>query len=188
MMIIKVSDKKAVNLCIDALSRAGIIIYPTETVYGIGADATNCVAVKKVFDVKRRYHEKNIILAFSDIAMIKKYMKMEPETEQLAKKFMPGPFTIIDNGVGFRIPDHKFVLSLIKKFGKPITTTSANISDQEPLCKISDIIKTFSGNVDVIVDAGDLPKRQPSTIFDIQKKEVVRQGPVSKEEIMKALS
>ncbi|MEM7819328.1 MAG: L-threonylcarbamoyladenylate synthase [Candidatus Aenigmatarchaeota archaeon] len=186
--IIKINNNNAIKYAVNILKNGGLFIYPTETCYGIGADATNDDAVKKVFEIKQRPPNKYITVAFSDVDMIKKYIKISKNSEKLIKKFMPGPLTLVDNGVGFRIPKHKIILEIIKKFGKPITTTSANISGQRPLYKISDIIKTFSERVELILDAGDLKEIPPSTVFDVKKRKIIRNGPIKKREIIKVLN
>ena len=196
--IIKITGRKAVSRSAEVLANCGLIIYPTETVYGIGADATSDSAVKKVIAVKKRSPSKHIIVAVSDIKMARKYAIITKKAEILTKAFMPGPLSLIVESkesarntarrrIRFRIPDNKFVLSVIRKFGKPITTTSANISGSENLYKINDIIKTFDGRVDLIIDAGDIPKRKPSTVFDTIEMKVVREGHISEKQILAAL-
>jgi len=192
------AGKKAASRSAEVLAGGGMIIYPTETVYGIGADATSDKAVKKVIAVKKRSPSKHIIIAVSDLRMARKYAIITKKVELLAKAFMPGPLTLILESkeptrnaarrrIRFRMPDNKFVLSLIRKFGKPITTTSANISGGENLYKIKDIIKTFDGKVDLIIDAGNIPKRRPSTVFDTIEMKVVREGSISEKQILAAL-
>lgn len=190
---LKVTDKKAVQRATEVLAAGDLIIYPTETLYGIGADATSDKAVKKVITVKKRSPSKHIIVAVSDLKMARRYAIITKKVEILAKTFMPGPLTLIleskinKRRIRFRIPDNKFVLSVIKKFGKPITTTSANISGQQNIYKIKDIIKTFDGKVALIIDAGNIPKRKPSTVFDTIEMKVVREGPISEKQILAAL-
>ncbi len=192
--IIKATSKDAVPDAIKVLSSSGIIIYPTETCYGLGADATNDRAVKNIIDVKKRVKEKKISIAFSDIRMAKQYMVVTKKAEKLAKAFMPGPLTLIVENksskrkVGFRIPDNKFVLRLIRKFGKPITATSANISGKSELYKIKDIIKTFDGKVDLILDGGNLAKARPSTVYDVLDRKILRKGPISEKKIKDVLN
>lgn len=192
--IIKTNNKTAVQRAAEVLRNGGLIIYPTETLYGIGADASNDKAVKKVINIKNRSKSKHILIAFSDLKMAKKYLVITKKAEVLAKAFMPGPLSLIVETktkpvrkIGFRIPDNKFVLSLIRKMGKPITSTSANISEKENLYKIKDIIKTFSGKVDLIIDAGNMPKGKASTVYDTTTMKIVREGPVSEKEIKAAL-
>jgi L-threonylcarbamoyladenylate synthase len=185
--IIKENDKDIVKKCVSVLKKGGLFIYPTETCYGIGADATKDDVVKKVFDVKQRPFEKNIIIAFSDLEMVKNFLTICPDSEKLVNKLMPGPLTVVDKGVGFRIPKNDVVIKIIKKFGKPITTTSANFSGTGNHYEVSDIIRDFQGKVNLIIDSGNLPKTPSSTMFDVVEKTIIREGPVSKEEIMKAL-
>lgn len=192
--IIKAMHRKAVTKAAEVLGKGGIIIYPTETLYGIGADATDDKAVKEVIAIKKRSKTKHMLIAFSDLKMAKKYLVITKKAELLAEAFMPGPLGLIVETkskpvrrVGFRIPDNKFVLSLIRKLGKPITSTSANISGKEDLYKIKDIIKTFNGKVGMIIDAGNLPKRKASTVFDTATMKIVRKGPVSEKQIRAAL-
>lgn len=179
-----------------ALRNGGLIIYPTETQYAIGADATSRQALEKVFAVKRRPEEKKLIIAFSSLAMAGKYLKLGKEATVLARHFMPGPLTLVvkstkglamKGDAAFRIPDNAAALAVIRRFGKPVTTTSANISGDRPIYRIKDIINTFSGKVDVVMDAGDLPRRGPSTVFDMQSRKILRKGPVSLKDIRKVL-
>ena len=187
--IMKITDKKTITRTVEILGNGGIVIYPTETIYGIGADASNDKATKKVIEIKKRSASKHILIAFSDLRMAKKYIVITKRTEILSKSFMPGPLSLIvetktnSRKVGFRIPDNKFILSVIRKLGKPITSTSANISGKENLYKIKDIIKAFDGKVDLIIDAGNITKRKASTVFDTTTMKVVREGPISEKEI-----
>ncbi len=190
--IIKNTDKNALPRAVDVLSKGGIIIYPTETCYGIGADATNDKAVLGVVKTKKRNREKNISVAFSDIKMAKQYLIITKKAERLIDAFMPGPITLIVESkgkkkVGFRIPDNNIVRRLIKRLGKPITTTSANIAGEPPLYKIKDVIKTFNGKVDLTLDAGNLKKVKPSTVFDVTSMKVLRTGPISERQIRAVL-
>ncbi|MEK6887728.1 MAG: L-threonylcarbamoyladenylate synthase [Candidatus Aenigmatarchaeota archaeon] len=192
--VVKLNDKKTLSRAVNILSDGGIIIYPTETIYGIGADATNDMVVKKVMQIKKRTKSKHILIAFSDLKMAKKYLVITKNAEKLAEAFMPGPLSLIvetksrpTRRVGFRIPDNKFVLSLIRKLGKPITSTSANISGTDNLYKIKDIIKIFDGKVAMIIDAGSIPKRKASTLYDTIEGKIVREGPISEKKIRDVL-
>ncbi len=186
-LILKEEDKQTIAAAVRILKKGGLIIYPTETQYGIGADATSKKGVKKVFFVKQRPSEKKVIWAFSDIKMVKNYFPLSKEQERLVRKLMPGPFTLVTNDRRFRIPDHRIARKIIKKFGRPITTTSANISGRETPNKIKDVIKLFNRKVDMIIDSGDLKKSRPSTVFGWEEKKILRKGPVSRKEILQAL-
>jgi L-threonylcarbamoyladenylate synthase len=191
--IIKTTNKNAIPRALKVLSSGGVVIYPTETCYGIGADATNDSAVEKVIRIKKRSREKKISIAVSDIRMAKQYLVVTKNAEKLAKAFMPGPLTLIVESkgkkkVGFRIPDNNLVRRLVKKFGKPITTTSANISNEPPFYRIKDMIKAFNGKADLILDGGNLKKTRPSTVYDISENKILRKGPVSEKQIRAVLS
>lgn len=187
-------NNKTLSKAASVLRRGGIIIYPTETCYGIGADATSKKAVEKVIRIKKRPTEKRISVAVSSIVMAKKHFAVNGIAEKLAKKFMPGPITLVVRSkkqrkqtTGFRIPDNKLILKLIRKFNKPITSTSANISKEPNLYRIKDVIKVFDGKVGLIIDGGNLPKVMPSTVFDTLSGKVLRKGTITQKEIIKVL-
>ncbi len=192
---VKACSKNSISIAVTVLRKGGIVIYPTETSYGIGADAMKSKVVRKISGIKGRGKEKPIPIIVFSLNMAKQYAFIDAITGKLAGKFMPGPLTIIPRKKarykylgGFRIPGNKFALELAKRFGKPITATSANKSGKPPLYKINDVIRIFSGSVDLIVDAGNLPKRKPSTVFDVASRKIIRRGPVKENEILKCLN
>jgi len=194
--IIKSKGKNAIPAAVNVLEEGGVIIYPSESSYGMGADATNGKAVERIIKIKGR-ENKPIPIIVSSIEMAKKYAVIDPLTKRLMKKFMPGRLTLVvkkkkplpdilsKNTIGFRLPPHEFSRLLLKALGKPITATSANRSGKLTLYKIKDVIRDFSGDVDLIIDAGNLPRRQPSTVYDVINKKIIRKGPVKEKEIMK---
>ncbi|MCX6816223.1 MAG: L-threonylcarbamoyladenylate synthase [Candidatus Aenigmarchaeota archaeon] len=191
--VIKISNKDALSKAVTLLAKGGVIVYPTETSYGLGVDAENDRAVKKIITIKKRNKNKKISVAFSDLKMAKKYLVVTKDAEKLCKAFLPGPLTLLVESknhkiVGFRIPDHKFVLSLIRKLGKPITATSANISGEGDLYKIKDVIKIFDKKSDLIIDGGNLMKRKPSTVYDVTERKVIRKGPIPEKRINAVLA
>ena len=196
-VIIKAKDKNAISTAVRVLKKGGIIVYPTETSYGIGADATSSKAIRKIFRIKTRDKGKQISIIVSSLNMAKRYAIVDEFAQKLTQKFMPGPLTLISrkknlpdilskNTIAWRIPSHPFALALVKKFGKPVTATSANKSGKPQMYKINDVIKSFPGSVDLIIDAGNLPRRRPSTVFDASNKKVLRKGPV-KERMLEEL-
>ncbi len=191
--IVKLSDKKAVARAVQVLRKGSLVIYPTETSYGIAADATNRNAIKRINSLKKRAG-KFMPIIVSDMKMAEKYIVLNKEIKALMKRFMPGPLTLVakkkklkTKGMigGFRIPNNRFACRLVKSFGKPITATSANISGEPPIYKIREIRKAFYGKVEMIVDAGNLPKRKPSTVYDAERKVVIRKGRITEKDIMK---
>lgn len=197
MRIIK-NNKEAVSSAIKTLKKGGLIIYPTETMYGAGVDATNSDAVKKLTVYKDRPIGKPYSIAVKDIKMAEEYGSLNGVSRNLFREFLPGPLTVIvrgkhklakgieseDGKVGIRLPDYKFVRDLVKKLGKPITATSANASYKKRPYKISDILDNLSQKqkelIDLVIDAGTLPTRDPSTVIDTTFDEPVtlRQGSI----------
>ncbi len=197
MDIVK-NDNKAVDIAIRILKKGGLVIYPTETVYGIGADATSLKAVQKLTRYKNRPFGKPYSIAVTDQKMANLFVELNPTAENLYEEFLPGPLTVISNGrhkvasgveseegtLGIRIPDYKLVIDIVKKLGKPITATSANASYKKRPYKISDILENISdkqkGLIDLIIDAGELPKNEPSTVIDttLDDPTTLRQGEI----------
>jgi len=204
--IMKVSSKKpeaeTIKAAATVIKGGGLVVYPTETCYGLGADATNPQAVKKIFRVKKRPFGKPISIIVADLEMMKKYGEITEEIDFLVHRFMPGPLTIIThkkrtvprilnpNEIAFRIPGHPVALNLVKSAETPITATSANISGTDPIYKINDIVKVFSGKVEMILDCDDLERKKPSTIIDLKdakNPKVLREGPIPSEKILREL-
>ena len=166
---------------IEVLKRGGLILYPTDTVWGIGCDATNTDAVKNIYKIKNRPSEKALICLVEDIKMLKKYISNIPkEINHLINN--PTPTTIIyndpkniaknlvgsDNTIAIRIPRHLFSQRLIAEYGKPIVSTSANINKNETPKVFSEISSSILEGVDHVVN---LEKEKigimPSRIFKI---------------------
>lgn len=183
MKIIK-KNGKSVNLAIQILKRGGLVVYPTETLYGVGVDATNPKAVKKLTEYKDRPLGKPYSIAVTDQKMAARYTELNDTAKNLYKEFLPGPLTVISKGkhklapgveseegtLGIRIPDSKLVRDIVEKLGKPITATSANASYKKRPYKVVDILENISDKqkalIDLIIDAGTLPPNEPSTVID----------------------
>lgn len=187
MKIVKTQNtatREIVKQAAAVLADGGLVLYPTETVYGAGVDATNQAAVKKLLAYKSRREGKPLSIAVTDDAMAADYVELNEQAQALYHQFMPGPVTIISDSkgkvaegvasefdtLGTRIPDYPLVLQLIKQFGKPITATSANVSGKKRPYSVDDILDNLSNKqkslVDLIIDAGELPKNDPSTVID----------------------
>ncbi len=186
-----------------ALSEDGLVVYPTETVYGLGADASSDEAVAKVFKAKNRPLENPISVAVDSIDMARKTIEMTKAAEALFENFLPGPLTIIMNAnptiselvtagtgkVGVRIPDHPVALKLIESFGKPITSTSANLSGRTPPATTEEALKQLGESVEVALDSGECQICTPSTVVDavLDRPKILREGPIAAGEIEKVL-
>lgn len=180
----KNSVESVVKQAIAVLRAGGLVIYPTETVYGIGVDATNPTAVKKLLAYKARREGKPLSIAVTNQAMAEQYVELTDQAKQLYTRFLPGPYTIVSAGkhvvapgvesefgtLGVRVPDYPLVLELVKQLGAPITATSANASDEKRPYSTSDIFDRLSTKqkalIDLVIDAGVLPKNKPSTVID----------------------
>jgi len=159
---------------VTALAEGVPIVYPTDTVYGLGADATSTEAVVLVKLVKEREGSKPILALVSDVEMMSEYAHVTPLARALAEEFLPGPLTLVlqikneqlkpiaslDGSVGFRIPDHSFCLDLVSRFGRPITSTSVNRAGKSQPRLLKEMLEQLGDNtkhVHLVVDAGELP-------------------------------
>jgi len=195
--------KLDLSKAITALRNGQVIVYPTDTLYGLGADIYNPEAVEKVFKIKKRQETSALPVAVADIDEIEKIAFVDENAKRLIKAFLPGKLTIILkkkdivsevvtgglDKVAIRIPNNKIALELLSKFG-PITATSANIHGKKPPVNIEDISMQFSkSDIAVYLDDGILDDK-PSTIVDLTEKpfKIIRKGAISEKEIMVAIS
>ena len=192
----KQNEKEAIEKAIQTLKEGGLIIYPTETCYGLGCDATNPQALAKLLDYKKFRGSKPISIAVTDKTMAAKYVEINDMAENIYNNYLPGPITVISmskgelvppvvsaqGAVGVRVPDYPFLIEVIKAFGKPITATSANMSYKSAPYNIDQLLKDLPKKsqelVDLILDAGTLPQNPPSTVLDttMNQLSVLRQG------------
>lgn len=159
-------DPSDIEAAVDALKAGGIILYPTDTIWGIGCDATNPDAVEKVYELKKRSESKSLVTLVSDMDMIGKYVKVIPEIAINLLEVNDKPMTIIypgavnlapnviaeDGSVGIRVPNNDFCVQLIRKFRKPIVSTSANISGEPAPHIFEEIPIEIIEGVDHVVD------------------------------------
>ncbi len=183
------------------INDGGVVVFPTETVYGIGADATNEEAVKKIFKVKGRPSDNPLIVHVANVEMLKSLViELNGESEDLIHKFFPGPLTLImkkrkesvceyvSKGlatIGIRMPKNQVALDFIKACDKPICAPSANISGRPSITSNEYLIEEFYGKVDMILLGGDCEIGLESTVLDISLNEykLLRPGAITKEEI-----
>ena len=185
MLYYKSETGKDIIKAAGIIKKNGIVIYPTETVYGIGANIFSADALKKVFAIKKRDADKPVSVAVSGFKMMEELAYMGVKERRFIGKLLPGPVTVLlkkkekvpdvlasaSGLVGIRFPDHETAIRLIELAGVPITSTSANVSGEAPPAKVGDIgIKA-----DYIIDGGDL-KGEPSTVVDLVNRRIVRKG------------
>ncbi len=170
---------------VQILRAGGLVVYPSDTVYGALVDATDERAVSKLIAFKNRPPGKPISVFVSDMDMMEQYALVDPAKRAMLARLAPGPFTFImesrhkvlpqlesEKGtIGIRFPDYSPVIRLVKEFGKPITATSANLSGRPPHYRIDALMREFPASkaalIDLVVDAGTLPRNKPSTILDL---------------------
>lgn len=207
-MISKYSNQKnkineeEIKEAAEEIKNGNLVLFPTETVYGIGANALNAEAVKKIFIAKNRAPDNPLIVHVSSIAMVEKIVQeITPLEKNLMEKFWPGPLTIIFNRksekiipnivtanldtVGIRMPSNKIAKKLIQEAGVPIAAPSANISGKPSGTKVEDIIEELDGKVQYILDGGVTDIGLESTVIKIDNGviDILRPGKVTKEEL-----
>ncbi len=195
----------AIKEAIDILKMGGTIVYPTDTVYGLGCNALDEIAVRHIFDIKNRSSKPLPILA-RDMKWVEELVSLNDQQRKLANKFWPGKFTlvlpkkdivppIVTTGlptVGIRIADHAFTDKLLGAFGYPLVSTSANVSGEPATGDIDSIIASLSTQPrrpDLVIDAGVLPPSNSSVVIDCStdKPKVLRVGPSKPEDLLKLL-
>jgi len=192
---------------VNVLQKGGSIIFPTDTVYGIGANACDWNAVEQLFKIKKRPITKPIAILARNLNWVKELAFVPAKLEKVLENIWPGATTIIlprkkiipavvtakRPNVGIRIPDYVLTDKLLGKFGYPIAATSANISGEEGASlDIDRIIESFKDEIwkpDLVLDAGILPRSESSTILDLSKikPKILRVGPTNPERLMELL-
>ena len=173
--------QKAIDQCVEVLRAGGIILYPTDTVWGIGCDATNEEAVQKIYKLKRSEDKHSMLCLCRDADMIVRYVNRAPgiafEVMELSDKpltaILPGAVGVAPSLIpetqtlGVRIPQHDFCQALLRKFGKPIVSTAANISGEETAKRVKDVVQEIIDGVDYVVNPRfqGKPTGQPSSII-----------------------
>jgi len=175
--------EKLIGEAVSALRKGGIVAFPTDTVYGIGADFQNESAVKKVFNVKERERDKPLTLLLSDLNELAHYVNRVAKTaEKLIKTFWPGPLTLIfkasgtvpgyllgpDSTIGTRMTGNETTIALIKGLGNALAATSANLSGSEPLRSASEVSSSFRDKIDYVLP-GFCSPAPPSVVLNLSK-------------------
>ncbi len=180
------------------------IIFPTETSYGLGCDATNQEAVDTIFKIKGRRPDKPLLVVVPDVEMAKKYLVWNETLEKIATQYWPGAVTVVgevnskqttvsrlangvvskDNTVAVRVTANPMLISITQKMGRPLVATSGNLSDTGDMYDASVVIDQFNGREfqpDIVLHYGELPKRPPTTIVSVvgNTLQILRQGEVT---------
>jgi L-threonylcarbamoyladenylate synthase len=181
---------------VTALESGELIIFPTETCYGVGGDATNLDSVQKVLKYKSRREGKPLSIAVANKEMASKYVEINDIADNLYENYLPGPITVVSKSlgnvatgvesefgtIGIRIPKYQLILDILTKFNKPFTSTSANVSYQSTPYDIDSLLEKLptkqKNMIGLIIDAGHLPHNPPSTVVDttLNNLNVMREG------------
>lgn len=198
------SDCAPIDIAARALREGGLVIFPTETFYGLAADPRNTAAVERLFKVKRRSKDLALPLIATDTAQVKDVGTLTPLGRELAEQFWPGPLTLIveatssvdplvlgfGKSVAVRVPNHAVACALAGAFGYPLTATSANYSGNLAATAANEVVDSFKLDVDVLLDAGRTPGGMASTIVDVRGTEpiLVRPGSVPWGRVLQSLA
>jgi len=192
--------REQIDQAIDILRKGGIVAFPTDTVYGLGANAADDGAVVKVYEVKGKPRHLPIPLLLGYVSQITTVARDVPEIAwRLAQHFLPGGLTLVlykspsvsslitgeGEKVAVRVPDHPIPIALIEGLGAPITGTSANITGSPNLMTAQDVHCQIGDRVDLIIDGGRCPGGIASTVLDLtgEAPRILREGAISREEI-----
>ena len=188
MKILKTSiddfDETVISEAVKVLADGGVVLYPTDTVYGLGANIFDNRAVKRVFNIKQRSFLKPLSILVSDVGAIDLVAKVSVAQKEVINNYLPGPYTFIlkkspivprvvtsgSSYVGVRVPDNDIARNLAAIF--PITTTSANISDDEILSTPDEILEQLDCDVDLVIDVGELKSKRASMIVDLSDNDI----------------
>jgi tRNA threonylcarbamoyl adenosine modification protein (Sua5/YciO/YrdC/YwlC family) len=188
--VLKITDDdfdSALDAAYGVLKSGGVIIYPTDTVYGIGGDADSEDAVKKIHEIKKSDPEKPLSVMVGDYGTIDYYCETGIWEDIIVKKYLPGPYTFIlkrhrplaaskNEKLGVRLPDNLFCQYLAQKFGRPIITTSANVSGEPAPKRFEDIPKEVIDQADLAIDGGPSTAEGHSVIIDLVEHKLLRKG------------
>ena len=196
-------DEKGISCCAEILKNGGIAVFPTETVYGVGADIFNTSAVEKLYTAKCRPREKALLCHLYCLEQAEEIGYLDETARTLIKAFTPGPLTVIVkkksvvsdtvtsgmDTVGLRFPSNPVFYSLASKCGVPIAGTSANISGEASPAEAESAMKALGDRVDAIIDSGITSVGTPSTIISLvgNKPQILRAGAVTEEMIKEVI-
>ena len=189
-------DKKQIQSAAEAIRKGLLVVFPTETVYGIAANFLDEKAVDNLYNIKKRPRNKPFTVHIADIKMISSLgCVLTKEALCLISRFWPGPLTIIlkssgNRKLGFRIPANRVALELIKAAAVPIVAPSANLSGNVAPKNAQDVLKDLDGKIDMLLDAGQTDIGVESTVVDlsVEPPKILREGALRREEIERILN
>ncbi len=199
-----VPSRRAIAKAASVLLKGGLIVFPTDTLYALGADASNALAVRRVFAAKGRSRANPLPLLVADVTMATRLVgELGEAAARLAERYWPGPLTLLlpaprgvprsltagTGRIGLRVPDAPVALALIRRLNGPVTGTSANRSGGVDPRDADEVVRQLGGRVDLILDGGPVPVGSPSTVVDVTVNPpiVVREGAIRQKEILSLL-
>jgi L-threonylcarbamoyladenylate synthase len=201
--LIDAEATEAIEAALQVLRQGGLVAFPTDTVYGVGALVFYESAVQAIYAAKGRAEEKAIPVLIGDISDVDRVaLSFPPKARRLAERFWPGPLTLVvrkqesvpsavsaDDTVGVRVPHHRAATALLQAAG-PMAVTSANISGEASPCTAEEVMAQLGGRIDLILNGGRTPGGVPSTVVDCTKEglPILRVGPINPDEIDAALA
>lgn len=182
-----------IDEAVAVLKNGGVIAFPTETLYGLGADASNEAAIEKIFEIKGRDFKNPILVVIGDVTHLDAFAADIPEEAQkLMDRFWPGPLTIVfraapsvspkltagSGKIGIRLTSHPVAMAIAERLGGPLTATSANLSGAPECSSAAEVLSQMEGKLDGVVDGGHTPGGKGSTIVDVTEypPKVLREG------------
>jgi L-threonylcarbamoyladenylate synthase len=197
--IVRPDDPAWLAIVVGTLRGGGLVAFPTDTVYGVGAGAFEGRAIQRIFAAKGRQEDNPIPVLLAGVSEIDRVAKpLTARVRLLAEAYWPGPLTIVvpkgrgvpeeigrAGTVGLRAPDHPVAMSILSAAG-PLAVSSANRSGEPALTRPSDVLASLAGRIDVLVDGGDTPGGIPSTVVDCTQDppRILREGPVSLDSLL----
>lgn len=187
-LVVKSTDPLAVEKSINILKKGGVIVYPTDTLYGFGVDANNNYAIERINKIKNRHSPMSVIACKFEQAM--SWTNIKEKDIEIAKRILDSSSTLIldakknivsnkilgknNTTLGVRIPKHKYCYDISKDYDKPITTTSVNRNGEQPLNDPKSISKIFGEGIDLLIDGGKLRKSTGSKIYELKGSQAIR--------------
>ncbi len=195
-------EPEIISKAVEYLKSGKVLVYPTETFYGLGVDVTNEKAIKRLYDLKRRDYGLPIAILVADKPMLEEYVeRVADPVNNLIKAFWPGPLTILfpagkkiskslttnTGKIGIRISSHPVATAIVRELGRPITTTSANLSGYPPSLNVKHVLKYFKDKLDMCLDGGECDPSRGSTVIDVadETMAIVRDGAVPADQVIK---
>lgn len=182
-------DPMSIREAAGLLRRGGLVAFPTETVYGLGANLEDPQAIQELYQVKQRPFEKQVTLHIAQASAVESQgVKVSSFARELMSRFWPGPLTLVlgrpdGSTLGFRIPNHPVALALLKEAAVPVVAPSANLSGSAPPRTAAEVLRDLADKIDLVLDAGPTPVGIESTVLDLttDRPKILRRGAIGEE-------